>query len=229
MRAHVLVVDPDPFVRQLLELNLTRAGHRVDLCADAESALAAIDAGPPDMLLLEWDLPGQSGEALIRRLHAQARTHDLTIIMVSARTGEHDKIVALESGADDYLTKPFNPRELLARMQAVLRRRAPPGSVDTVQMAGLRLDPHTQRVVAGNRQVALGPVEFRLLNFLMHHPERVHTRSQLLDQVWGRHAVLDERTVDTHVGRLRHALQPSGHQERIETVRGTGYRFVAWA
>jgi two-component system phosphate regulon response regulator PhoB len=229
MRAHVLVVDPDPFVRQLLELNLTRAGHRVDLCADAESALAAIDAGPPDMLLLEWDLPGQSGEALIRRLHAQARMHDLTIIMVSARTGEHDKIMALESGADDYLTKPFNPRELLARMQAVLRRRMPPGSADTVQMAGLRLDPHTQRVVAGTRQVALGPVEFRLLNFLMHHPERVHTRSQLLDQVWGRHAVLDERTVDTHVGRLRHALQPSGHQQRIETVRGTGYRFVAWA
>jgi two-component system phosphate regulon response regulator PhoB len=229
MRANVLVVDPDPLVRQLLELNLTRAGHRVEQCTDAESALAAIDASPPDMLLLEWDLPGQSGEALIRRLHAQARTHDLTIIMVSARTGEHDKILALESGADDYLTKPFNPRELLARMQAVLRRRVPPGSVDAVQMAGLRLDPHTQRVVAGTRQVALGPVEFRLLNFLMHHPERVHTRSQLLDQVWGRHAVLDERTVDTHVGRLRHALQPSGHQERIETVRGTGYRFVAWA
>jgi two-component system phosphate regulon response regulator PhoB len=228
MRAHVLVVDPDPFVRQLLELNLTRAGHRADLCPDAESALVAIADDVPDMLLLEWDLPGQSGEALIRRLHAQARTHDMAIIMVSARAGEHDKILALEAGADDYLTKPFNPRELLARMQAVLRRRVPHVSVDTVQMAGLRLDPHTQRVVAGTRQVALGPVEFRLLNFLMHHPERVHTRSQLLDQVWGRHAVLDERTVDAHVGRLRHALQPSGHQERIETVRGTGYRFVAW-
>lgn len=229
MSAHVLVVDPDPCVRQLLELNLTRAGHRVGLCADAESALFAIDDGPPDMLLLEWDLPGQSGEALIRRLHGQARTRDVTIIMVSARAGEHDKILALESGADDYLTKPFNPRELLARMQAVLRRRVPRVSVDAVQMAGLRLDPHTQRVVAGTRHVALGPVEFRLLNFLMHHPERVHTRAQLLDQVWGRHAVLDERTVDAHVGRLRHALQPSGHQEHIETVRGTGYRFVAWA
>jgi two-component system phosphate regulon response regulator PhoB len=228
MSAHVLVVDPDPAVRQLLALNLTRAGHRVDLCPDAESALAALDAGMPDMLLLEWDLPGESGEALIRRLHAQPRARDLTIIMVSQRAGEHDKILALESGADDYLTKPFNPRELLARMQAVLRRRAPHVSIDAVQMAGLRLDPHTQRVVAGTRPVALGPVEFRLLNFLMHHPERVHTRSQLLDQVWGRHAVLDERTVDAHVGRLRHALQPSGHQEHIETVRGTGYRFVAW-
>jgi two-component system phosphate regulon response regulator PhoB len=148
--------------------------------------------------------------------------------MVSSRAGEHDKILALESGADDYLTKPFNPRELLARMGAVLRRRIPHVSSETVQMAGLRLDPGTQRVIAGSRQLALGPVEFRLLNFLMHHPERVHTRSQLLDKVWGRHAVLDERTVDTHVGRLRSALQPSGHQEHIETVRGTGYRFVAW-
>jgi len=227
MSAHVLVVDPDPAVRQLLELNLTRAGHVVGLCADAESALVALAAGVPDMLLLEWDLPGESGEALVRRLHAQARMRELAIIMVAQRAGEHDKILALESGADDYVTKPFNPRELLARMQAVLRRRTPYVSVDVVQMAGLRLDPATQRVVAGTRAVALGAVEFRLLNFLMHHPERVHTRSQLLDMVWGRHAVLDERTVDAHVGRLRHALQPSGHQEHIETVRGTGYRFVA--
>jgi len=227
MSAHVLVVDPDPAVRQLLELNLTRAGHVVGLCADAESALVALAAGVPDMLLLEWDLPGESGEALVRRLHAQARMRELAIIMVAQRAGEHDKILALESGADDYVTKPFNPRELLARMQAVLRRRIPYVSVDAVQMAGLRLDPATQRVVAGTRAVALGAVEFRLLNFLMHHPERVHTRSQLLDMVWGRHAVLDERTVDAHVGRLRHALQPSGHQEHIETVRGTGYRFVS--
>jgi two-component system phosphate regulon response regulator PhoB len=226
MRADVLVVDPDPSVRQLLELNLTRAGHGVRQCADAEAALVMLDDAVPDMLLLEWDLPGQSGEALIRRLHAQARTRGIAIIMVSARAGEHDKILALESGADDYLTKPFNPRELLARMLAVLRRRVPHVSVDAVQMAGLRLDPHTQRVVAGMRPLALGPVEFRLLNFLMHHPERVHTRSQLLDKVWGRDAVLDERTVDAHVGRLRHALQPSGHQEHIETVRGSGYRFV---
>jgi len=227
MSAHVLVVDPDPDVRQLLKLNLTRAGHVVGLCADAESALAALAAGVPDMLLLEWDLPGESGEALVRRLHAQARMRELAIIMVAQRAGEHDKILALESGADDYVTKPFNPRELLARMQAVLRRRMPCVSVDAVQMAGLRLDPATQRVVAGTHAVALGAVEFRLLNFLMRHPERVHTRSQLLDMVWGRHAVLDERTVDAHVGRLRHALQPSGHQEHIETVRGTGYRFVA--
>ncbi|ALK96356.1 chemotaxis protein CheY [Massilia sp. WF1] len=227
MAAHILVVDPDPAVRELLALNLSSAGHAAASCLDAESALVMIDDRLPEMLLLEWDLPGQSGEALIRRLRASARTRELPIIMVSGRAGEHDKILALESGADDYLTKPFNPRELLARMNAVLRRRIPQVSSDTVQMAGLRLDPGTQRVIAGSRQLALGPVEFRLLNFLMQHPERVHTRSQLLDKVWGRHAVLDERTVDTHVGRLRSALQPSGHQEHIETVRGTGYRFVA--
>ncbi|HEX8788829.1 MAG TPA: winged helix-turn-helix domain-containing protein [Telluria sp.] len=227
MAAPILVLDPDSAVRQLLHLNLTRAGYEVAGCVDAETGLLLLDDGLPDMLLLEWDLPGQSGEALIRRLRAQARTRELPIIMVSARTDEHDKILALESGADDYLTKPFNPRELLARMHAVLRRRMPKVASDAVQMAGLRLEPSTQRVIAGSRQVALGPVEFRLLNFLMHHPERVHTRSQLLDMVWGRDAVLDERTVDTHVGRLRSALQPSGHQEHIETVRGTGYRFVS--
>jgi len=231
MTAPVLVVDPDPATRQLLALNLTRAGHDVASCLDAESALVAIDEHPPAMLLLEWDLPGQSGQALIRRLRAHPATRELPIIMLSARAGEHDTILALESGADDYLVKPVKPRELLARIGAVLRRRtvpAAPPAPDTVQLAGLRLDPGTQRVTAGAHQVALGPVEFRLLNFLMHHPERVHTRSQLLDQVWGRHAVLDERTVDTHVGRLRSALQPSGHQQRIETVRGSGYRFVAW-
>jgi len=228
MTAHVLVVDPDPAIRQLLALNLSRAGHGVAECLDAESALLSMHDALPDMLLLEWDLPGQSGETLVRRLRAQRATRELPVIMLTARAGEHDKILALESGADDYLTKPFNPRELLARIGAVLRRRIPHVASDTVQMAGLRLDPGTQRVMAGSLQVALGPVEFRLLNFLMHHPERVHTRSQLLDKVWGRHAVLDERTVDAHVGRLRSALQPSGHQQRIETVRGTGYRFVAW-
>lgn len=227
MAAHILVLDPDPTVRQLLHLNFTRAGYEAAACVDAETMLLLAEDKLPDMLLLEWDLPGQSGEALIRRLRAQARTRDLPIIMVSARADEHDKILALESGADDYLTKPFNPRELLARMHAVLRRRVPDVASDAVQMAGLRLDPSTQRVIAGSRQLVLGPIEFRLLNFLMHHPERVHTRSQLLDMVWGHDAVLDERTVDTHVGRLRSALQPSGHQEHIETVRGTGYRFVS--
>lgn len=233
MAAHILVVDADAAVQDLIRLNLTRAGHGVEATADAESALLVLDGCVPDLVLLEWDLPGQSGVSLVRRLRARPQTRDLPIIMLSARSGEHDKIMALESGADDYITKPFGPREMIARIHALLRRRAPHGGSagwcdDTVQMAGLRLDPGTHRVTAGGQRITLGPVEFRLLNFLMHHPERVHSRSQLLDQVWGSHAVLDERTVDAHVGRLRSALQASGHHDLIETVRGSGYRFVAW-
>jgi two-component system phosphate regulon response regulator PhoB len=228
MSAHLLVVDSDAAMQELMRLNFTRAGHVVESTADAESAMLVLDDCLPDMMLLEWDLPGQAGVSLIRRVRAQPRTRELPIIMVSARASEHDKIMALEAGADDYITKPFSPREMLARIQALLRRRAPHAAHDTVQMAGLRLDPSTHRVTAGAHQITLGRVEFRLLNFLMHHPERVHSRSQLLDQVWGDHVFLDERTVDTHVGRLRHALQASGHHDHIETVRGSGYRFVVW-
>jgi two-component system, OmpR family, phosphate regulon response regulator PhoB len=228
MAAHILVVESDPAARQLIGLNLGRAGHTLAYAGDAEHALVQLDESVAELVLVEWDLPGQCGVDLIRRLRACDGTRDLPIIMVSARASEHDKVLALESGADDYITKPFSPREMIARVHALLRRRVPTATADTVQMAGLRLDPGTQRVMAGSRQLALGPIEFRLLNFLMHHPERVHSRSQLLDHVWGSQVFLDERTVDTHVGRLRQALQPSGHQEHIETVRGSGYRFVAW-
>ena len=228
MPARILVLDSDPAVQDLMSLNLRQAGHEPACLADAESALLQLEDSLPDLLLLEWDLPGQSGLALIRRLRALPRTRDLPIIMVTARQAEADCVMALECGADDVMTKPFSPRELLARMHAVLRRRQPHAAPGAVQMAGLRLDPGTLRVTAGERHVALGRVEFRLLNFLMHHPERVHSRAHLLDQVWGRHVYLDERTVDAHVGRLRSALQPSGHHDHIETVRGSGYRFVAW-
>jgi two-component system phosphate regulon response regulator PhoB len=228
MPAHILVVEAERAVQQLIGLNLTRAGHAVACAADAESALMLLDEALPDLLLLEWNLAGQSGISLIRRLRAQPRTRELPIIMISSRDAEQDKVLALESGADDYITKPFSPREMIARIHALLRRCAPHAAADTVQMAGLRLDPSTHRVTAGVQQLALGRVEFRLLHFLMHHPGRVHTRAQLLDKVWGNHVFLDERTVDAHVGRLRSALQPSGHQEHIETVRGSGYRFVAW-
>jgi two-component system, OmpR family, phosphate regulon response regulator PhoB len=228
MSAHILVVEAEPAMQQLIGLNLSRAGHRATCVRDAEAALELIGRELPEVVLLEWDLPGQDGIALIRRLRAHPAARDLPLIMVSARNAEQDKILALESGADDYITKPFGPREMIARIHALLRRRAPHAAADTVQMAGLRLDPSTLRVTAGARQLALGRIEFRLLNFLMHHPERVHTRSQLLDKVWGSQVYLDERTVDAHVGRLRSALQPSGHQEHIETVRGSGYRFVAW-
>jgi two-component system phosphate regulon response regulator PhoB len=228
MSAYILVVEAEPAIQQLIGLNLNRAGHRVTCVPDAETALASLEDELPEMVLLEWDLAGQNGIALIRRLRAHPQARDVPIIMVSARVGEQDKVLALESGADDYITKPFSPREMIARIHALLRRRAPHAAIDTVQMAGLRLDPSTHRVTAGAQQLSLGRVEFRLLNFLMHHPERVHTRSQLLDKVWGNHVFLGERTVDAHVGRLRSALQVSGHQEHIETVRGSGYRFVAW-
>ena len=228
MPAQILVVEADSAVQELIGQNLGRAGHQVLRCADAEAALLLLDEQLPDLVLMEWNLAGQSGIALMRRLRAQPHTRDLPIIMVSTRSGEQDKVLALESGADDYITKPFSPREMLARIHALLRRRNPAAGAGTVQMAGLRLDPGTHRVTAGIRQLALGRIEFRLLSFLMHHPERVHSRSHLLDQVWGSHVCLDERTVDAHVGRLRSALQPSGHQEHIETVRGSGYRFVAW-
>lgn len=221
MPIQVLLIDNDPSVQQVLAHNLRQAGHAVRSAADAESALVLIDEALPDMVLLEWDLPGQSGLSLIRRLRARPRTADLPLIMIAGRAAEQDKVLALEAGADDYQTKPFGPRETLARINAVMRRRHP-----ALPAVGLRIDPRTGRVMADGRQIVLGRVEFRLLNFLMQHPQRVHTRSQLLDGVWGIDAYLDERTVDTHVGRLRHALEPCGFHAHIETVRGSGYRFV---
>ena len=232
--AHILVIENDPAVQELIAFNLGMAGHTVGRARDAESALLMLEDGVPGLLLTDWTLRGESGLQLIRRLRARPATRALPIMMVTDRCGEPDKIMALEGGADDYMTKPFSPREMVARVHALLRRHRPaagaaaPGGQGhgALQVAGLRLDPHTLRVTAGARELALGRVEFRLLNFLMNHPERVHTRAQLLDQVWGRAAYLDERTVDSHVGRLRSALAPSGHQRRIETVRGSGYRFV---
>lgn len=220
MLIKVLLIDEDSTVQQVLGHNLRQAGHAVRSAGDAETALVRIDEMLPDLVLVEWDLPGQSGLSLIRRLRARPRTADLPLIMLSRRTTEQDAVLALETGADDYLIKPVGPRETLARINAVLRRYHPANA------GALRIDPGTQRVMAGSRQIVLGRVEFRLLDFLMQHPRRVHTRSQLLDGVWGVDAYLDERTVDAHVGRLRHALQPCGLHGHIETVRGSGYRFV---
>jgi two-component system phosphate regulon response regulator PhoB len=232
MPGHILVLDPAPAMQALLAHNLAGAGYRVSCALDARGALALLAADPPDVLLLEWELPDASGIALLRQVRQDGVLCDLPIIMVSARDSEQDKVLALESGADDYLCKPVGPREMLARVHALLRRRAPSalraGSSSSMAGAALRLDPHTRRVTAGSVPVNLGRVEFKLLHFLMDHPGRVHSRAQLLDQVWGHAVYLDERTVDAHVGRLRQALLPGGCGHRIETVRGSGYRYLAF-
>jgi two-component system phosphate regulon response regulator PhoB len=181
----------------------------------------------PDLILLDWMLPGMSGVDFARRLRADERTREVPIIMLTARTEERDKVLGLETGADDYITKPFSPRELVARIKAVLRRRAPQVTEDVVEIGKLRLDPVTHRVAAAGDPISLGPTEFRLLHYLMTHPERVHSRTQLLDGVWGDHVFVEERTVDVHVRRLRSALEPSGTDALIQTVRGAGYRLSA--
>jgi two-component system phosphate regulon response regulator PhoB len=195
--------------------------------ASAEEAEAAIRTALPDVLVLDWMLPGESGLAFARRLRTDERTRDLPILMLTARAMEQDKISGLDAGADDYLTKPFSPKELAARIKAVLRRRAPQLSGDVVEIGGLRLDPSTRRVMAKDQRVELSPAEFRLLHFLMTHPGRVYSRAQLLDQVWGDHVFIEERTVDVHIRRLRKALEPSGHDALIDTVRGAGYGLSA--
>jgi two-component system phosphate regulon response regulator PhoB len=225
MSATVLVVEDEPQIQELVAINLEHIGHKVLRAASAEEAEAAIRNALPDVLVLDWMLPGESGLAFARRLRADERTRELPILMLTARAMEHDKISGLESGADDYLTKPFSPKELAARIKAVLRRRAPQLSGDAVEAEGLRLDPGTRRVTAHGKRVELSPSEFRLLHFLMTHPERVYTRAQLLDHVWGDHVFIEERTVDVHIRRLRKALEPSGHDRLIDTVRGSGYGF----
>jgi two-component system, OmpR family, phosphate regulon response regulator PhoB len=225
MSATVLVVEDEPQIQELVAVNLEHSGHKVLRAGSAEEAEAAIRAALPDVLVLDWMLPGESGVAFARRLRADERTRELPILMLTARAMEADKVSGLEAGADDYLTKPFSPRELAARIKAVLRRRAPQLSGDAVEAQGLRLDPANRKAKVGERRVELAPSEFRLLHFLMTHPGRVYTRAQLLDHVWGDHVFIEERTVDVHIRRLRKALEPTGHDRLIDTVRGAGYGF----
>jgi two-component system phosphate regulon response regulator PhoB len=227
MASTILVVEDEPAIAELVAVNLSFAGHKVLRAADTLAADLMIRAELPDLVLLDWMLPGSSGIQYARRLRADERTTGIPIIMLTARSEEGDKIEGLDSGADDYFTKPFSPKELLARIKAVLRRRAPQLTDDTVEIAGLRLDPQTHRVSAKGQSLDLGPTEFRLLHFFMTHPERVHSRSQLLDHVWGDHVFVEERTVDVHIRRLRQALIGTGHDRHVETVRGSGYRFTA--
>lgn len=225
MPANILLVEDEPAIQELIAFNLTQAGHHVLRASTAEVALTLVKNALPDLVLLDWMLPGASGVDIAKKLRADERTKHVPIIMLTARSDEQDKITGLETGADDYITKPFSPRELLARIKAVLRRRAPQMTDDAVEVRGLKLDPVTHRVTGHGGTVDLGPTEFRLLHFFMTHPERVHSRSQLLDQVWGDHVFVEERTVDVHIRRLRSALEPTEHDSLIQTVRGTGYRF----
>lgn len=225
MNPTILVVEDEPAIQELLAINLKHAGFLVVRAGSAEEGENAIRSALPDLVILDWMLPGQSGVALAKKLRQDERTRELPIIMLTARVHEEDKILGLEAGADDYVTKPFSPKELVARVRAVLRRRAPHLAGEAVEFGGLSLNPSTHRVAVDGNNLDLGPTEFRLLFFFMTHPERVYTRAQLLDEVWGDHVFIEERTVDVHIRRLRAALEPSGHHERVETVRGTGYRF----
>ena len=227
MTPTILVVEDEPAIQELVAINLKHAGFLVVRASSAEEAESTIRAALPDLIVLDWMLPGQSGVALARKIRADERTRELPLIMLTARVHEEDKIQGLEAGADDYVTKPFSPKELVARVRAVLRRRAPHLAGESVEVGDLSLNPATHRVTAGGQPVNLGPTEFRLLFFFMTHAERVFTRAQLLDEVWGDHVFIEERTVDVHIRRLRSALEDTGHHQRIETVRGTGYRFSA--
>ena len=224
--SRILVVEDEAAIAELVSLNLRHAGYEVTIAATADQAKAAVDAELPDLVLLDWMLPGQSGLALAKQWRADARTRGLPVIMLTARAEEGDRVAGLDAGADDYLAKPFSTNELMARIRAVLRRRAPEALDDAVEIAGLRLDPATRRVSCGGREIKVGPTEFRLLHFLMTHLECVHSRSQLLDRVWGDHVFIEERTVDVHVKRLREALAPVQRSQMIETSRGAGYRLT---
>jgi two-component system phosphate regulon response regulator PhoB len=221
----ILVVEDEKPIREMIAFGLRRAGFTVREAEDCGEARARIADARPDLLLVDWMLPDQSGLELTRALKRSQDTQDLPIIMLTARAEEHDKVAGLEGGADDYVTKPFSPRELLARVQAVLRRTSPTVAGTVFEAGSLRLDPSSHRATAGEETVPLGPTEYRLLHFFMEHPERVYTRSQLLDRVWGGNVYVEERTVDVHIRRLRKALEPFHCEFLVQTVRGSGYRF----
>lgn len=223
MSTTILVVEDEPAIQELISVNLTFAGHKVLRAFDAEQAQTLIRAELPDLILLDWMLPGASGITLARSLRSDERTRQVPIIMLTAKGAEHDKVEGLEAGADDYITKPFSPKELTARIKAVLRRRAPQLTDDIVEIGTLRLDPATHRVAGGTKQLSVGPTEFRLLHFFMTHTERVFSRAQLLDQVWGDHVFVEERTVDVHIRRLRKAIALDDGRDPIRTVRSAGY------
>jgi two-component system phosphate regulon response regulator PhoB len=225
MRGKILIVDDEAAIRQMVCLALTQAQYDCLEAADTTEAQVQILKEKPDLILLDWMLPKQSGVEYARALRREKLTQNIPVIMLTARTEEEDKIKGLDSGVDDYITKPFSTRELLARIKALLRRTAPLAADTAVEMDGLALDPVTHRVTAAGKMLELGPTEFRLLHFFMTHADRVHTRERLLNSVWGDNVYIEERTVDVHIRRLRKALDQTGHDRLIQTVRGSGYRF----
>ncbi|MDR3352923.1 MAG: phosphate regulon transcriptional regulator PhoB [Zoogloeaceae bacterium] len=225
-KPHILVVEDQPQITELILVHLRHHGFEATAAENGVTAQVCIDATLPDLILLDWMLPGrQSGLELARKWRAAPRTKDIPIIMLTAKSEETDKVAGLDHGADDYVTKPFSPRELMARIRALLRRRAPERLADRVVIGELSLDAAELLVRHRNREIRLGPTEFRFLHYLMKHPDRIYSRSQLLDKIWGDHVFIEERTVDVHIKRLRDSLEDAG--EMIETVRGAGYRLVS--
>jgi two-component system, OmpR family, phosphate regulon response regulator PhoB len=226
MTARILIVEDEPAIRELLSVNLRHSGYDVTQAGDSLSAQKSIAAHLPDLLVLDWMLPDIPGIDLAKRLRQQARTRDLPILLLTARAQESDKLSGFDAGADDYLTKPFSTRELLARVKALLRRSGGDQMADPIEIGGLKLEPDAFRVSAQGRPVLLSPTEFKLLSYFMQNPDRVLSRARLLDKVWGDEVYVEERTVDVHIRRLRLALAGSGHDKLVETVRGGGYRFL---
>ena len=222
---HILIVEDEADIREMLQLPLSKAGFVLEEAADVRSAQTLIFNRLPDLILLDWMLPGMNGVEFARQLKKDNRTQQIPIIMLTARGEESDKIRGLEVGADDYVTKPFSPRELIARIKAVLRRTQTYSDSEQLVVNELQLDPAEHRVLVGDKEVQIGPTEFRLLHFFMRHPERVYSRNQVLDQVWGGNVYIEERTVDVHIRRLRKALSQYGYDHLVQTVRGVGYRF----
>ena len=225
MAANILIVEDEPAIRQMLGFTLAGDGYNFLEAGDVEEAHNAMSTMMPDLILLDWMLPGISGVDFARRLKRDPKTSAIPIIMLTARGSENDKVKGLDTGADDFITKPFSTRELLARVRAVIRRSSQTGDQDVIEIGTIKLDTQTHRVLANNRTVELSPTEFRLLQFFITHPERVYSRNQLLDSVWGNHAYIEERTVDVHIRRLRKLLEPYGCEAYIQTVRSVGYRF----
>jgi len=227
----ILVVEDEPSIAELIAINLTHAGYQVEKALQTEVAMNMMRGELPSLLILDWMLPGKSGVQFARELRANERTRGLPILMLTAKSDESDKVLGLDSGADDYVTKPFSPKELIARVKALLRRQSPLEDAGPLAVGPLRLDPGSHRVLAiwpnmDPKPILLGPTEYRLLQFFMTHPERVHSRASLLDQVWGSDVYIEERTVDVHIKRLRAALAPMDCDRFIETVRGSGYRIT---